>query len=935
MRLVLSTAIAVVLIPVGVQAQTTVAGATPGSFRVTESGAAEYRIPIRVPPGIGGMEPRLALVYNSQTGNGLLGVGWNLEGLSAITRCPRTMAQDGVRGGINYDTDDRYCLDGQRLMAISGAYGADGTEYRTERESFTKVISYGTAGNGPAWFKAWTKSGQILEYGNTADSRIEAQGKSTVRVWAVNKVADTKGNFYSVSYTEDSLNGDYAASHLDYAGASVQLTYASRPDPVVGYQAGSLVKSTLRLTNVQAYRSSLIADYQLEYAATTAPHVSRLTSIKTCDGPGACFPATTLQWTSGFAGGFTLAYRQLNYPNDGQVWRAGDGHANHLADVNGDGKPDLVQIAKPSYSAQVMLSNGDGSFTLAHRQSNYPNDGQIWRDGDGHTSYVADVNGDGKADLVQIGNSVYGAQTLLSNGDGTFTLAYRQSNYPNDGQIWRVGDGHTTYVADVNGDGRSDLVQIGNTAYGAQVLLSNGDGTFTLAYRQSNYPTDGQIWRAGDGHASHVADVNGDGKADLVQISNPGYSAQVLLSNGDGTFALAYRQSNYPNDGQIWREGDGHTSYMADVNGDGKADLVQIGKSAYGAQVLLSKGDGTFTLAYRQSNYPTDGQIWRVGDGHTTHVADVNGDGKVDLVQIGNSVYTAQVMLSNGDGTFTLAYRQTNYPGDGQIWRDGDGHTTYVGDLDGDGKPDLLQIGNSVYSAQVVLPNGGEGNLLDSISNGLGQGWSLGYAPLTHSSVYTKDAGTHAAAYPHMDVQMPMHVVSTVTTDSGSGGTRTVSHSYGGLKAAHDGRGMLGFRWMESIDQATGLKTRAEFRQDWPYVGLPSLSKRTQSSGAVLSEASSTYTCTNPATGTACTVAAGSRYFPALAQSVETGSDLSGAALPAVTSSTQYDGFGNATQVTVSTGDGHAKSTGNVFVNDVPNWLLGRLKSSTVQSTVP
>jgi hypothetical protein len=184
---------------------TTVAGFTPGSFRVTETGAAEYRIPLQVPPGIAGMEPRLALVYNSQAGNGLLGVGWNLEGLSAITRCPRTVAQDGVRGAINYDWNDRYCLDGQRLMAINESYGADATEYRTERESFSKIVSYGIAGNGPAWFKVWTKSGQILEYGNTADSRIEAQGKSTVRVWAVNKVADTAGNYLTVVCTSRTL----------------------------------------------------------------------------------------------------------------------------------------------------------------------------------------------------------------------------------------------------------------------------------------------------------------------------------------------------------------------------------------------------------------------------------------------------------------------------------------------------------------------------------------------------------------------------------------------------------------------------------------------------------------------------------------------------------------------------------------------------------
>src|SRR5712691_2301331 len=184
----------IVLSPV--QAQTTVAGFTPGSFRVTETGAAAYRIPIRVPPGIAGMEPSLALVYNSQAGNGLLGSGWSLEGFSAVARCPRTMAQDAVRGGINYDLNDRYCLDGQRLMLIAGAsYGADGAEYRTELETFSKIVSYGIAGNGPAWFKVWTKEGQVTEYGNTPDSQIQAQGKTTVRTWAVNKVSDTSGNY--------------------------------------------------------------------------------------------------------------------------------------------------------------------------------------------------------------------------------------------------------------------------------------------------------------------------------------------------------------------------------------------------------------------------------------------------------------------------------------------------------------------------------------------------------------------------------------------------------------------------------------------------------------------------------------------------------------------------------------------------------------------
>src|SRR5262249_39376785 len=214
------------------QAQT-VAGVTPGSFQVSPSGAATYTIPIQVPPGIAGVEPRLALTYSSQGGNGLVGMGWGLSGLSNIQRCPKTFAQDGARGGINYDADDRFCLDGQRLISIGTASDCGGTEYRTEIESFSKVISCGTAGNGPSDFKAWTKAGQIMEYGNTADSKIEAVPAGnwvtwptgTVRVWALNKVSDRKSNYLTITYNEDGLNpysvtsgGGFSPARIDYTG---------------------------------------------------------------------------------------------------------------------------------------------------------------------------------------------------------------------------------------------------------------------------------------------------------------------------------------------------------------------------------------------------------------------------------------------------------------------------------------------------------------------------------------------------------------------------------------------------------------------------------------------------------------------------------------------------------------------------------------------
>jgi hypothetical protein len=117
-------------------------GVMPGEFSVSESGAANYQIPLAVPPGTAGMQPSLSLSYNSNSGNGVLGMGWTLGGLSVITRCPATKVQDGLIDGIDFDANDRFCIDGQRLIAINGTYGANHTEYRTEQVTMASTSNF-------------------------------------------------------------------------------------------------------------------------------------------------------------------------------------------------------------------------------------------------------------------------------------------------------------------------------------------------------------------------------------------------------------------------------------------------------------------------------------------------------------------------------------------------------------------------------------------------------------------------------------------------------------------------------------------------------------------------------------------------------------------------------------------------------------------------
>ena len=114
---------------------------TSGGPKVSPSGAFSYQVPIGLPPGSAGVAPELALVFDSRSGgNGFLGRGWDLSGLSQITRCGKAYSVDGVKTGVAYTSADNYCLNGQRLLLKSGTHNQDGAEYVTEQATHSRII---------------------------------------------------------------------------------------------------------------------------------------------------------------------------------------------------------------------------------------------------------------------------------------------------------------------------------------------------------------------------------------------------------------------------------------------------------------------------------------------------------------------------------------------------------------------------------------------------------------------------------------------------------------------------------------------------------------------------------------------------------------------------------------------------------------------------
>ena len=303
------------------------------------------------------------------------------------------------------------------------------------------------------------------------------------------------------------------------------------------------------------------------------------------------------------------------------------GSAFAVGDFNNDGKLDAVDVSSAPLQVVLYPGNGNGTFKPGIRSSVsvYPN-------------LVGDFNGDGKLDLVAVGSGSSGITFLRGNGDGTFTQQQSSLGIPLNSSVFFE-------AADLDGDGSLDFVAVGDSGPNSAVYTCFGDGTggfaCSLAGTFHNTPT-GDI---------AFGDFNGDGRLDFAVAQGAGVG--VFLNTGSG-FAVTQYSSLFG----------GSAVIAADVNGDGKLDLV-----TNGVAVLLGNGDGTFTLS---QTYDVGGSPVGLQSG------DLNGDGHLDIAIGGGSL---QILFGNGNGTFQnpLIFPVALSP-----------FPFFLGDFNNDGKLDLF-----------------------------------------------------------------------------------------------------------------------------------------------------------------------------------------------------------------------------------------------------
>jgi Salmonella virulence plasmid 65kDa B protein/FG-GAP-like repeat len=609
-------------------------GAVAGAHSVSLTGSASYSIPINIAAGTQGMMPSLAIGYNSHAGNGLLGMGWNLGGLSAISRSGKDIYHEGTVSTVeNTDGTDFYTLDGNRLTLKSGTYGSSGSTYSTEEETFSQITLNGAGLS--TWFKVETKDGKVLEYGNTDVSRHNAI--NAVMYWQLNKITDVYGNYVLFKYVN--ADNQFLLDEIQYTGNdaagispynSVKFTYATRQDANTVYIAGSVLKNKYLLVGIKSLaEGATVSEYAFTYGNNDL--YSFLTKVEQLGSDGSRLNATIFKY--GDESGFSST--QVGVID-------GESYDMFSGDFNGDGFTDLVRAERvPNTTYHNKLSyfkNDDGSFSGTangiigingfNTAFNFPNGGEY---SSKYSDYlVADADGDGRDNIFILERSagansltavkVYGIDPDFSHFTETYSFAIGT-----DGAKYFDNPNANFLPGDFDGDGRMDFITI----------LRNTSGTFTpkiffpnainpvfssaLTGNMPNFFFSPSNWQ--NAKSIHIIDFDGDGKQDILLTSGDGTFIEVLTFDRTVTNTIAVRglysspssfSSSYFN------------LYFGDFNGDRKADMLQISDNDPNA--------ATISYSTGKDFVPKPFTLLGAGNAPKLQIGDFNGDGASDIL---------------------------------------------------------------------------------------------------------------------------------------------------------------------------------------------------------------------------------------------------------------------------------------------------------------
>jgi RHS repeat-associated protein len=838
-------------------------GSIGGTIDVSPSGAATYSIPITVSPGSHGMQPDLSILYNSKSGNDILGYGWHLGGLSAITRVNKNQYYDGTNAAISFSSSDALALDGQRLISTG-----DNT-YSPENDPYTKVQYNGTS------FTVTTQDGVVMEYGNTDKSKFIINGKTVPITWAINKVTDFNGNYIEFIYEGDVNKGKYRLSEINYTGNnnaglmpynSVKFSYALRQDVNTLFIAGAESKQDLLLTSIKVFsENTLSKNYEFTYFNDGI--YSKLNQIS-YSADGLEYNPTIINWgNTDYSSTVSDAGAELGSLYNNSVY---------FGDFNGDGRNDILKWNRKN-SLSISFGQEGGSFSspvnraipdgLSHLPSSTIDPNYLYENtylsADVLDIQVVDKNNDGKDEIMvhyseahsQIAyhrppnhQEIVSIQTFYKDEiesysyNGSYFYAtsekhidkesyqdkydYFYADFDNNGTIDRLQKKNDKIFAcdgitlssipditanairflDFEGDGITEFLALQSDGYGAIYKYNKIAKTFDCVYGNISttmFAKPGNLF---------LGDFNGDGKADYLAYSNGGWTISYGTGLGyiSNPLPLGLNLQNY----EPSRTGTINEYDINDWSFDYYMRIINGVKYS-----LLTKKNPSIKLYYPAS---------------TLTINDTNKDGKSDVIYTLNGI--VNIFISNG-----FSFKPSELSGNVSFVQNNEINNLNIVliDLNSDGQEELI-YGNddnepyfttrtNIYGEEynvIIVPGSSihqnykiisfTNKLIHNLQvNSITDGNNINTS-ISYDSPFTNASGTRN--YPLVPIVKPINLAYNVRKKDLNTGDilSNMYYKYSNGLMHLQGKGFLGFATFSTVEGITGIYTSQNYNFTLP-----------------------------------------------------------------------------------------------------------------------
>lgn len=766
----------------------------------TPTGARTYNVPIKSYSVDGFPSPEISLLYNSQAGNGIAGMGWTISGLSSITRGGKSVYYDGKTDAVRMTKDDSFWLDGIRLIRL--ATYTDSIKYQSEQGN---IIAYAyRSSNVIKYFRVHYPDGTTATYGYTTNTTSRVSYPLTSRT-------DLRGN--TVSYSYSLANNSYCVTGISYNCAQISFAYQTgRPDPVSRNIGGLVTRETRRLSSITcSFAGTVIGTYSLTYE--TKDGFSMLSQIGYTAGGTALNPLVFYYGTHATTETYTSVTSQAY---------TGYEHPENCVLVSGKFSPyeDTDGLAVYPYCLsywRFQRPGGTWAHAKNHIENKYTGNEEICiythscgifanlsslTTGTGFIDLLsADIYGeDGQHSiqdecLIRVNNVVSGSNDRVTfnvyrrNVMSGISLAFsRTFDFPT---IYTDNEGVKSimpkyyYTGDFNGDGKTDVLAVsvhnpfGETTHPSKcyvfdlvnnsIIYNDHVFDFNVTFFSNTIEDPDEVEQNSD--KLYVVDHDGDGKSEICLVDTTGMhiytfdvsAAGTMTPRLLGTYAALSRSAL-----------DNKKLVPADVNGDGLTDFLlspSKNEQAIGQwNGYESKGKGTF-YAYTlmgPSGNPNCRYI----------VQDVNSDGRSDLIEV-TSYFISTYLTADRSMSYTNGISITPTTNVSQVDINSWNYFTRLASIDGQGHVIMYSFNKNELKDL----------LLTGMANSLGIVEKNDYVLTTEGNPAVYQHGSDAL-FPYVNFTGPVGVLAA--TEKYMGGSR-IDYSYCRYSNAVYHRRGLGF----------------------------------------------------------------------------------------------------------------------------------------------